>query len=110
MTNELYMGPKILLQNVQMCKRYEFILKNKHNEIIIFSILTAASEPSSTATIVFPTQTASPRGCGVRVVKELDLKSNGFYPHRFESCPQRFFFPSSICVYLALQIYLATLY
>lgn len=32
--------------------------------------------------------------CGVRVVKELDSKSNGLFPHRFESYPQRslFFF------------------
>ena len=29
--------------------------------------------------------------CGVRAVKEMDLKSIGFYPHRFESCLQRTF-------------------
>ena len=27
--------------------------------------------------------------CGVRVVKEMDLKSIGLCPHRFESCLQR---------------------
>ncbi len=29
--------------------------------------------------------------CGGRVVKAMDLKSIGVSPHRFESCPQRFF-------------------
>ncbi|CAK1555728.1 unnamed protein product [Leptosia nina] len=28
--------------------------------------------------------------CGVRVVKEMDLKSIGFYPHRFESCASEY--------------------
>ena len=30
--------------------------------------------------------------CGVRVVKEMDSKSIGLCPHRFESCPQRQYF------------------
>ena len=54
MTDGLYMGPKMLLQNVQMCKRYEFILKNEHNGVKVLSTLTIASEPSSNATLYFP--------------------------------------------------------
>ena len=36
--------------------------------------------------------TSAIASCDGRVVKALDLKSNGIFPRRFESCLQRFFF------------------
>ena len=42
----------------------------------------------------------SKNGCDGRVVKALDLKSNGSFPRRFESCSQRNFGPKqSVAIY-----------
>ena len=70
--------------NVPKFTRHATFERQLPFEIVYFQVIIdlAACRNGSLSIVIV--------GCGGRVVKALDLKSNGQCPRRFESCPQRF--------------------